>query len=108
VAAEGAAAVLAGAGFAIAAFAAHPDNRGVTLALGGLLALYGVGILLIARGLWRERRWARTPAFLVQFFGLVVAWNQRGTLLPVAVVLAVVCGVAVVALVATVREHGLR
>lgn len=31
-------------------------------------------MLLICRGLWRRRSWARTPFLMAQMFGLVAAW----------------------------------
>jgi lysylphosphatidylglycerol synthetase-like protein (DUF2156 family) len=88
VAFEGVAAVVAGIGFTVGALAGHPDHRGVAVFLGLLLAAFGLGILVVARGVRRARRSARTPAFLVQFFALVLAWNQRSTLTVVAVLLA--------------------
>jgi hypothetical protein len=100
VALEGTAGVVTGVAFVIAALVGHPTDRPVAIALGALLSLYGAGVVLVARGVWRRRRWARTPAYLVQFFGLVVAWYQRSTLTPVAVALAVVALAAGAALVA--------
>ena len=67
--------------------------------LGVLLAVYGAAIVAVARGIDRERHWARTPAFLTQFFALVVAWYQRGTLPAVTAALAVVAVTAIVLLV---------
>jgi hypothetical protein len=37
--------------------------------------LFVLGIVLVARGLWQRRRWARTPFFVVQLFGLVIAYT---------------------------------
>ena len=104
VALEGLAGVVAGAGFVIAALAGDPSNRSDAVVLGCLLLLYGAGVLAIARGVLRARDWARTPAFLVQFFGLVVAWYQRETLPVLTAVLGVVCLGAVAALVAAGRR----
>jgi hypothetical protein len=95
---EGAAGVVAGAGFVVAALVGDPSDRGDAVILGILLLLYGAGVLAIARGVLRSKDWARTPAFLVQFFGLVVAWYQRESLPVLTGVLLVVCGGAVVAL----------
>lgn len=95
---EGAGGVAAGIGFVIAALVGHPHDRGTAVLLGVLLAVYGAGIVLVARGLDRRRSWARTPAFLVQFFALVVAWYQRDTLPAVTAVLAVVAVIAIIAL----------
>jgi hypothetical protein len=86
---EALATVVTGTGFVVAALVGHPGNRGVAIVLGCLLTLYGVGVGLTARGIWERRMWARTPALLVQFFGLVVSWYQRHTLAPVAIVVGV-------------------
>jgi hypothetical protein len=95
---EGAACAVAGVAFVVAALIGSPHDRPVAVALGALLTLYGVAVVLVARGVRRERRWARTPALLVQFFALVVAWYQRATLTPVAIVLALVAVPALLAL----------
>lgn len=108
VAAEGAAGALAGIGFAVAALAAHPADRATTLTLAGVLLVLGAGVLLVARGLLRRRPAASTPAYLTQFFTLVVAWYQRHTLLAVTVVLAVVAVATVVALAAPSSRDALR
>jgi hypothetical protein len=102
---EGVAGVVAGVGFVVAALAGHPTDRPVAVALGALLTLYGAAVVLVGRGIWRDRRWAGTPAMLVQFFALVVAWYQRSTLTPAAVALAVV---AVPALVTLLRLAAAR
>lgn len=96
--------MLAGVGFVIAALVGQPNDRGVAAGLGALLAVYGSGILLVARGVLRGRRWSRTPAYLVQFFALIVAWYQRGTLLAVTVVVGLVALASIAALTAAERE----
>jgi hypothetical protein len=98
VAVEGAGAVVAGVAFAIAALVGHPSDRATGVLLGVLLTVYGVAIVLVARGIDRERHWARTPAYLTQFFALVVAWYNRGTLPAVSAILGVVAIAAVVLL----------
>ena len=98
VAVEGTAAVVAGIGFAVAALVGHPHDRATAVLLGVLLTLYGAAIVLVARGIDRDRHWARTPAYLTQFFALVVAWYNRGTLPAVSAALAVVAVAAVVSL----------
>jgi hypothetical protein len=103
---EGAACVAAGIGFVVAALVGHPSDRGTAVLLGVLLTLYGAGVVLVGRGLGLERAWARTPAFLVQFFALVVAWYQRDTLPAVTVVLAVVAVAALAALTLSGRARG--
>jgi hypothetical protein len=55
-------------------FAAQADdvNWGAVAFLVTLLGLWGVGLLLSARGLLRHRRWAFTPAVFTQLmFGLL-------------------------------------
>lgn len=98
VALEGVAAVVAGIGFAIAAIVGHPSDRGTTIFLGALLVVYGAAIVAVARGIARDRRWARTPAYLTQFFALVVAWYNRGSLPAVMAMVGVVAVAAVVTL----------
>ena len=87
---EAAACFVAGIAFALAAVFGHPADRTTAIELGLLLTVYGVGVGLVARGIWRNRRWARTPSYLVQFFALVIAWYQRHTLLAVSVIVALV------------------
>ena len=108
VSAEGAAAAMAGIGFAVAALAANPADRATTLTLAGVLFVLGIGVLLVARGLFRRRPAAATPAYLTQFFTLVVAWYQRHTLLAVTVVLAVAAVATVAALAAPESRRALR
>ena len=100
VALEGAAAGVAAVGFAVAAFAGHPHDRGTTLTLAGTLLVLAAGVLLDAWLLARGRPAGATPAYLVQFFTLVVAWYQRHTLIAVTVALAVVAVAAIAALAA--------
>jgi hypothetical protein len=95
---EGLAAFVAGVGFIVASLVGHPHDQATAVVLGVLLAIFGAGLLGLARALRRGRRWPRTPSYLAQFFGLIVAWYQRSTLLAVSLVLLVVCVAAVVAL----------
>ena len=98
VAAEGAAGVVAGVVFVLAALIGHPNDQATAVILGVLLVVFGACLLALARALRRGSSWPRTPSYLAQFFGLVVAWYQRTTLPAVSVVLLVVCVGAVVAL----------
>ncbi|HEY7486869.1 MAG TPA: hypothetical protein VH912_20585 [Streptosporangiaceae bacterium] len=67
---------------------------GVTL----LAFLAGAGMLVVARGLFRMRRWGRAPAVVTQLFGLFIAWNLiQSDQLVYGVPLAV-CAVAAVVL----------
>src|SRR3954451_8387596 len=83
VALEGAAAVVAAIGFAVAALNGHPSDRATALTLAAVLLVIGLGLLLVARGLLRQRASAATPAYLGQFFALIVAYYQRHTLIGV-------------------------
>src|SRR4051794_41573123 len=76
VALEAVAAVVAGVGFAVAALVAHPSDRPTALMLAALLVALGAGVGATALGLWRARPRARVPAYLTQFFALIVAVNQ--------------------------------
>ena len=98
VGAEGAAAFSAGVGFVVAAIVGSPHDRQTAVVLGVLLVLFGAGLLAMARSLRRGSYWPRTPSYLAQFFGLIVAWYQRSTLPAVSIVLLVVCVAALVAL----------
>ena len=86
----------AGVGFFVAVGVGKPSDRGVAATLAVLLLVFGAGLVVDARGLWRARPAAQTPAYLAQFFALVVAWYQRHTL-PAVSAIAVVLAVAVVA-----------
>lgn len=62
------------------------------------------GLALIWWGLFRRRRWARTPFVLAQAFALVVAWPLVSSDLTVDRVIGIVlAGSAVVGLVAALR-----
>jgi hypothetical protein len=95
-------AALVGAGIYLAelltATATVPRN---VLMLVVLLALIGLGLLLVARGLLGGRRWARSPAVTWQVLLLAVAWYvvAAGHLLAGLAVAAL----AVVAALAAVR-----
>ena len=108
VALEGVAAGIAAIGFAIAAFAGHPHDRATTLTLAGTLLVLAAGVLLDAWLLARARPAGATPAYLAQFFTLVVAWYQRHTLIAVTVALALVALAAVAALAAPGSRTALR
>jgi hypothetical protein len=95
---EGAAGVVTGVVFVVASLLGSPHDRATAVVLGVLLVIFGAGLLTLARALWRGSHWPRTPSYLAQFFGLVVAWYQRSTLPAVSVVLLVVCVGAMVAL----------
>ena len=108
VAVEGLAAGVAAVGFAVGAFAGHPHDRATTLTLAGTLLVLAAGVLLDAWLLIRARPAGATPAYLVQFFTLVVAWYQRHTLIAVTVALALVAVAAVAALATPDSRAALR
>ena len=101
---EGVGGVVAGLGFVIAALVGHPHDRGTAVLLGVLLTVYGAAVVSVARGVGRHRPWARTPAFLVQFFALVVVWYERETLPAITAALAVIAVTAIVALATAQTE----
>ena len=105
---EGAAATVAGIGFGVAAVTGHPSDRATALTLAAVLLVLGLGLLLVARGLLRHRPAAATPAYLAQFFSLIVAYYQRDTLLAVTIVLALVALAIVVALAVPASRDALR
>lgn len=108
VAVEALGAVVAGVAFGIAAVTGKPADRATAVTLAVLLVLLGTGLGAVARGLARRRPPAQTPAYLAQFFALVVAYYQRHTLIAVTVVLAVVALAAVAALSAPDSRDALR
>jgi uncharacterized membrane protein (DUF2068 family) len=60
---------------------------GVTI----LMAAFGLLLLLVARGVFRGRRWSRGPAVVTQLILLPLAWSFKGGVTTwVSVVLAVV------------------
>ena len=56
---ESVAAVAAGVGFLVAAVVGKPSDRAVAVTLAVLLLVFGAGLGLVARGLWRCRPAAR-------------------------------------------------
>jgi hypothetical protein len=62
------------------------------------LLLYGAGLVLVARGLYRMSTWSRGPAVFAQLIQLGVAWSfWGGSTSTVSVVLAVAAIVVLVA-----------
>lgn len=52
-----------------------PGISALTLAVQSLvIAAFGVGLILTARGLWRAARWARAPFVVAQLLATVVAF----------------------------------
>lgn len=105
---EGLAAVAAAVGFAVAALAGHPSDRATALTLAAVLVILGAGLVAVARGLARQRPAAATPAYLAQFFALIVAYYQRHTLLAVTIGVGLVAVATVAALAAPASRAALR
>jgi hypothetical protein len=91
-----AAAVVAAEGLVVAvlgiaeAFTMQSDrlDRGITTTV--FLLLYGAGLVLVARGLYRTSTWSRGPAVVAQLLQLGIAWSFWGdSTTAVSVVLAV-------------------
>ena len=98
----------AAVGFLIAVGVGKPADRGVAATLAALLFVFGAGLALDARGLWRSRPPAQTPAYVAQFFALVVAWYQRHTLPAVTAAIVVLVVATVAALSAKETRDALR
>ena len=79
----------------IASFNTRGTNTGASpVAEVVIYLLFAAGVGLIARGLWRRNRLARTPMVLAQVFGLISAWlfwEGDGVARIAGVVIAVVC-----------------
>jgi hypothetical protein len=82
-----------GLGELIRSVSGHPHDRGTAVLLGVVVLIYGIGVGLAARGVWRVRRWAQTPSYMVSFFAVVIGVGQLHTLAIVAIPLLVI-GVA--------------
>jgi hypothetical protein len=105
---EAVAGLAAGLGFLVAMGVGKSADRGVAATLAVLLLVLGAGLALDARGLWRARPAAQTPAYLAQFFALVVAWYQRYTLPAVTVAIVVLVTGVLAALSAPESRDALR
>lgn len=79
-----------GLGELVRSVSGHPHDRGTAVLLGVVVLVYGLGVGLAARGVWRVRRWAQTPSYMVSFFALVIGVGQLHTLLVVAIPLLLI------------------
>lgn len=95
---QGAGAFAAGAVELVVALAGHPHDRGTASFLGVLAMVYGAVMVLVGGGVGRMRRWAGTPALMVEFFAVVIALGQLHTLLALSVVLLASAAAAFAAL----------
>jgi hypothetical protein len=96
---EAAVLVIFAAALGIASFNTRGTNTGASpLAEVIIYLLFALGMGLIARGLWRRSRLARTPMVLAQVFGLISAWlflegDGVAVLAGVAIVVVSVLGI---------------
>jgi hypothetical protein len=79
-----------GVGELIRSLTGNPHDRGTAVLLGVVVLIYGTGVALAARGVWRMRRWSQTPSYLVSFFAVVIGVGQFHTLPYLAVPLIVI------------------
>ena len=86
------AALLAGLGgyLVVAGLISEPSSRADAEIAGAITLLAGGSLALVARGLFRRRRWARSPAVVTALVTLPVAWSllQAGQWLVGAALLA--------------------
>jgi hypothetical protein len=80
----------------VRALVGHPQSRGTAILLGIVVLIYAAGVAAAAVGLWRVRRWAQTPTYLVQFFSLVIGIGQLHTLPGLMIPLIVVAALTLV------------
>lgn len=97
--AQGAGLMIAGVVELVAALVGHPHDRGTATLLGAVTVIYAAIVLAVGRGLLRRKAWAGTPAFMVEFFAVIIGVGQIHTLTALSVALLVSAVVAVAALV---------
>jgi hypothetical protein len=81
----------------VRALVGHPQSRGTALLLAVVVLIYAAGVMTAAVGLWRVRRSAQTPTYLVQFFSLVIGIGQLHTLPGLGIPLIIVAVAILVA-----------
>jgi hypothetical protein len=81
----------------IRALVGHPHDRGTAVLLGVVVLIYAIGVFFAARGLWRVKRWAQTPTYMVQFLSIVIGIGQIHTLPFLMVPLIIVAVAALIA-----------
>lgn len=64
----------------IRALAGHPHDKQTAVLLGVVVLVLSGGVAAAAVGLWRMRRWAQSPTYLVQFFSIIIGMGQITTL----------------------------
>lgn len=68
---EGIAMIGVGVFVGVETFAARSASITNAIALAVCALALGVGLIAVGRGLYRARRWSRTPALLTQVFGFI-------------------------------------
>jgi hypothetical protein len=56
----------------------HLSRAAVGVGVATLMAVFGLLLLLVARGVFRGNRWSRGPAVATQLILLPIAWSFRG------------------------------
>jgi hypothetical protein len=83
----------------------HPMSRPMAATLAAIYVAFGLGIVWVARGLLGCHAWARTPSLMTQlFFGGVAYWMFQGGY-DLAGALAIVYGMAGIALLFAPGSH---
>jgi hypothetical protein len=80
VAVQGLAFAVYGAVELIRALVGHPHDKQTAVLLGVVVLVLSGGVFFAAYGLWRMRRWAQSPTYLVQFFSIIIGMGQIATL----------------------------
>lgn len=74
-----------------------------------ILLLFGAGMLCVARGWWREERWARAPFLVAQILGVLVGWDLAQAsggserIIGIAVIIVAAIGIVLAFLPAVAR-----
>jgi hypothetical protein len=76
VALQAAALAIYGVVMVVRGLVGHPAHKDDAVLLGVVLLVCAVGVAVAAFGLWRMRRWAQAPTYLVQFFSIVIGMGQ--------------------------------
>jgi hypothetical protein len=93
VAAQALAFAVWGAVVLVRSIVGHPHDRMTAELLGVTVLICAAGVFAAAWGLWRVRRWAQSPTYIVQFFSVIIGMGQIATL-PLLMAPLIVVGVA--------------
>ncbi|HVT65088.1 MAG TPA: hypothetical protein VHD81_08035 [Mycobacteriales bacterium] len=77
----------------VRALVGHPNDRLTAVMLGALVLILAGGVFFAASGLWRMKRWAQAPTYMVQFFSVIIAMGQL-TKLPAMMIPLLIVGLA--------------